>query len=88
VAGFAWKQAKTQSPHQHIDFHLHGKSNVINGPVKKAMVDINDPGVKELCEISLRAWNALGCRDGGRVDIRLDGESKPHVLEVRSTAHA
>ncbi|PKX96249.1 D-alanine--D-alanine ligase family protein [Aspergillus novofumigatus IBT 16806] len=82
MATFTWKQANTQSSHQLIDFHLHGRSNVIDGLAEKVIVDINHPGVKKVCEISLRAWNALGCRDGGRVDIRLDGESKPHVLEI------
>jgi D-alanine-D-alanine ligase len=41
-----------------------------------------DPLVGEVDAMALAAWRALGCRDGGRVDIRCDGEGRPHFLEV------
>nr|WP_321297149.1 ATP-grasp domain-containing protein [uncultured Sphaerochaeta sp.] len=40
-----------------------------------------------LCEqVALGAWKALGCRDGGRVDVRMDGEGVVHFLEVNPLA--
>jgi len=45
-----------------------------------------DPLVKRAEEISLRAWQILGCRDAGRVDIRCDKEDSPYFLEVNPLA--
>jgi D-alanine-D-alanine ligase len=36
--------------------------------------------------ISLQAWRALGCRDAGRVDIRLDAKGNPSFMEVNPLA--
>jgi D-alanine-D-alanine ligase len=33
-------------------------------------------------ETALGAWRVLGCRDGGRVDLRCDADEKPNFLEV------
>jgi D-alanine-D-alanine ligase len=42
----------------------------------------DDPLVGQVDEMALAAWRALGCRDGGRVDIRCDAAGRPHFLEV------
>jgi D-alanine-D-alanine ligase len=36
--------------------------------------------------LSLQAWRALGCRDGGRIDVRLDENGKPGFIEVNPLA--
>jgi D-alanine-D-alanine ligase len=32
--------------------------------------------------VTLRAYNALGCRDWSRIDVRLDAAGVPHIVEV------
>ena len=38
--------------------------------------------VGQVEEVALAAWRALGCRDGGRVNVRCDSQGQPHFLEV------
>jgi D-alanine-D-alanine ligase len=45
-----------------------------------------EPIVKEAEAVSLAAWRALGCRDGGRVDIRCDAAGRPLFMEVNPLA--
>lgn len=37
-------------------------------------------------EIALAAWRVLGCRDGGRVDVRCDAGGSPQFMEVNPLA--
>ena len=37
---------------------------------------------RSAADLALAAWRVLGCRDGGRVDVRLDASGVPQFLEV------
>lgn len=37
---------------------------------------------KAIADLATRAYQTIGCRDFGRVDIRLDGKGVPHVMEI------
>lgn len=37
---------------------------------------------RRLSELSLKTYNAVECRDFGRVDFRVDSEGNPYVLEI------
>jgi len=41
-----------------------------------------DTKAKEAETLALSAWRAAGCRDAGRVDIRLDANNVPNVVEI------
>jgi len=40
----------------------------------------------KVCELALNAWKVLECRDGGRIDIRLDKNGIPNFIEVNPLA--
>ena len=43
--------------------------------------------IAERCrETALKAWRGLGCRDAGRIDLRLDSRGRPNFLEVNPLA--
>jgi len=41
---------------------------------------------KKCAEIALRAWQSLGCSDGGRVDLKMDANGIPNFIEVNPLA--
>jgi D-alanine-D-alanine ligase len=45
-----------------------------------------DAVVAESERIAVHAWRVLGCRDGGRVDLRCDESGRPFFLEVNPLA--
>ena len=41
---------------------------------------------REICEVALGSWRGLGCRDAGRVDLKLDEEGRAMFMEVNPLA--
>ncbi len=50
------------------------------------LVTAQDPVVRAAEEISLAAWRLLGCRDGGRLDLRCDADGNPQLMELNPLA--
>jgi D-alanine-D-alanine ligase len=47
---------------------------------------VHDPTAEKAVEVALAAWKGLGCRDGGRIDLRADACGMPCFLEVNPLA--
>ena len=47
---------------------------------------VDDSVVKRAEEYVLAAWKGLGCRDGGRVDVRVDRDGIPNIIELNPLA--
>ncbi|MFN4090935.1 MAG: D-alanine--D-alanine ligase [Alphaproteobacteria bacterium] len=45
-----------------------------------------DDEARRAVEVALAAWRVLGCRDGGRIDLRSDAAGRPHFIEVNPLA--
>ena len=43
---------------------------------------INNDLKKKISELALKTYEAVECRDFGRVDFRVDNENNPYVLEI------
>jgi D-alanine-D-alanine ligase len=53
--------------------------------VEYALLDAGDLR-RDVEDVALATWRALGCRDAGRVDVRLDGGGRPQLIEVNPLA--
>jgi D-alanine-D-alanine ligase len=58
------------------------EERVVYRPVDAA----SDPVVRQAETIVLDAWRVLGCRDGGRADVRCDARGAPQFMEVNPLA--
>ncbi len=47
---------------------------------------VSDAEALEAAEVALAAYRVLGCRDGGRVDLRSDERGMPHFMEINPLA--
>jgi D-alanine-D-alanine ligase len=48
---------------------------------------VPEPEISGPCiRLAINAWNVLGCRDGGRIDIRIDKKGEPSFIEVNPLA--
>jgi D-alanine-D-alanine ligase len=47
---------------------------------------VSDETAKRAEDTALAAWRELGCRDGGRVDLRVDAAGIPNFMEVNPLA--
>jgi D-alanine-D-alanine ligase len=64
-------------------YSYHNKSNY------EEVVDyrIPDQEIVQACSlVALASWKVLGCRDGGRVDLRMDSMDRPSFIEVNPLA--
>jgi len=68
------------------DAEAHGYSYANKKQVHARYQIASDSAAHEAADVALRAWNALGCRDGGRVDCRCDQHGRAQFLEVNPLA--
>lgn len=64
-------------------YSYHNKENC-DDLVRYRLVD--DDEARRAAAVALAAWNALGCRDAGRLDLRSDATGQPHFIEVNPLA--
>jgi len=64
-------------------YSYHTKENW-RGIVEYPMATGDDEA--KCCEVALSAWRVLGCRDGGRVDLKMDANGIPNFIEVNPLA--
>jgi D-alanine-D-alanine ligase len=67
------------SSHEKKAYSFHNKQNyetIVSYRI------VNDAVSKQCAKIALDAWKCIGCRDGGRVDLRCDENGTPCFIEV------
>lgn len=66
--------------------HGYGIENKEDWEDKVVIELADEASAKEAGMVALAAWQALRCRDGGRIDIRNDALGYPHFIEVNPLA--
>ncbi len=66
-----------------VAYSLHNKENYERFVEYRL---VNDPTAEKSGEIALAAWRGLGCRDAGRIDLRVDDQGIPNFIEVNPLA--
>jgi D-alanine-D-alanine ligase len=75
-----------------VHFNSAAKDSIYSYDMKTNYEDYISYSVPEkeiadlVCELALNAWKVLECRDGGRIDIRLDNNGVPNFIEVNPLA--
>ena len=76
-----------------LEIHLNGHDNDVYSYDNKQLFEgrvnytvANDALAAEAVDVALRAYRALGCRDGGRVDVRCDENGRPSFIEANPLA--
>jgi D-alanine-D-alanine ligase len=75
-----------------VNFKAHESSGIYSYENKAYYEEhveysVPDKEIEEACSlVALASWRALGCRDGGRVDLRMDAGGTPNFIEVNPLA--
>ena len=77
-----------------VEFDFEGDPNAIQSysdkmkkPVEKVCpAQLTDEMAEELRQLARASFNALGLYDFSRIDVRMDANGKPYVLEINSMA--
>lgn len=67
-------------------YSLENKEGWVGRVEYKPVSPEKEPLIKDVETLALRSWNVLGCRDGGRIDIRCDRLGRPGFIEVNPIA--
>ena len=73
-------------PHAERGVYSYQNKENSEALVDYRFLDESDPQVAEAQRIAVGAWQALGCRDAGRIDLRCDSHGQPQFLEVNPLA--
>jgi len=65
-----------------IDVYCHALKKSWSPNPQQLNLDMSDPVAQSVADVALKAWRVLGCRDGGRIDIRHNSLGVPNFMEV------